>query len=144
MQAFIVEGRNRPGELARVTETIANQGVNIEAFCIGYEGNGLVALLSHDESGLRNALKSDGFKHKEIPYLTVWLEDRPGMIAESARRLADAGVNIEFLAPVDYTPDRRATVAIGVDKIDVARSTLRDQLTEWTVPEPSLAGSRTR
>ena len=142
MQAFIVEARNRPGELARVTETIAKQGVNIEAFCIGYENNGLCTLLSHDESSLRNALKSDGFKHKEIPFLTVGLENRPGAIANTARRLADAGVNIEFLAPVDYTPDHSATVAIGVDKIDVARSTLSDQLTEWMVPEPSLAGSR--
>ena len=144
MQAFIVEARNRPGELARVTETIAKQGINIEAFCIGYENNGLLALLSHDESGLRNALKTDGVKHKEIPYLTVWLENRPGVIAQATRRLADAGVNVEFLAPVDYTPDHNATVAIGVDKIDVARRTLSDQLTEWMVPEPSLAGSRTR
>jgi hypothetical protein len=144
MQAFIVEARNRPGELARVTETIATQGVNIEAFCLGYNGSGVAAFLSHDEKGLRTALSSGGFKAKEIPILTVWLENRPGMVAKTTRLLADAGVNIEFLAPVDYTTDRRATVAIGVDKIDVARNTLSDQLTEWKVPEPALAGSAIR
>lgn len=144
MQAFIVEARNRPGELARVTESIANQGINIEAFCLGYDGTGLAAFLSHDESGLKRALSSDGITYKEIPFLTVWLENRPGMVAKTTRRLADAGVNIHFLAPVDYTPDRRATVAIGVDKIDVARNALTDQLTEWTVPEPVLAGTATR
>jgi hypothetical protein len=144
MQAFIVEARNHPGELARVTETIAKQGVNIEAFCIGYDNSGLTTFLSHDENGLRTALKSDGIKHKEIPFLTIWLENRPGTVAKTSRRLADAGVNIEFLAPVDYTPDRRATVAIGVDKIDVARNILSDQLTEWSVPEPTMAGSVTR
>jgi hypothetical protein len=140
MQAFIVEARNRPGELARITETIAKQGVNIEAFCIGYENSGLAAFLSHDETALRNALKADGFKHKEIPYLTIWLDNRPGTVAQATRRLADAGVNVEFLAPVDYTPDRRATICIGVDKLDVARSTLSDQLAEWKVPEPAMAG----
>jgi hypothetical protein len=144
MQAFIVEARNKPGELARVTETIAAHGVNIEAFCLGHDGSGAAAFLSHDEQGLRSALTTGGIKSKEVPILTIWLENRPGTVAQTARRLADAGVNIEFLAPVEYTPDRRATVAIGVDKIDVARNTLTDQLTEWKVPEPSLAGSMTR
>jgi hypothetical protein len=144
MQAFIVEARNTPGELARVTEAIATQGVNIEAFCLGHDGSGAAAFLSHDEPGLRSALTSGGIKAKEVPILTVWLENRPGTVATTARRLADAGVNIEFLAPVEYAADRRATVAIGVDKIDVARTTLSDQLTEWKVPEPSLAGSMTR
>jgi hypothetical protein len=35
-------------------------------------------------------------------------------------------------------------VAIGVDKIDAARSTLTDQLSEWKVPEPVPAGSMPR
>lgn len=141
MQAFIVEARNRPGEIARVTETIAAQGVNIEAFCLGYDGSGVAAFLSHDEKGLRTALTSGGFTSKEVPILTIWLENRPGMVAKTTRRLADAGVNIEFLAPVDYNADHRATVAIGVDKIDLARNTLSDQLTEWKIPEPVLAGA---
>ena len=141
MQAFIVEARNRPGELARVTETIAKQGVNIEAFCLGYDNNGLCALISHDENGLRTALKSDGTHHKEIPYLTIWLENRPGTIAQTAKQLADAGVNIEFLAPVELTQDRRSIFAIGVDKIDVARNTLTSQLVDWKVPEPVMAGA---
>lgn len=144
MQAFIIEARNRPGELARITESIANQGINIEAFCLGYDGTGLAAFLSHDESGLKRALTSDGIAFKESPFLTVGLENRPGMVAQTTRRLADAGVNIHFLAPVDYTPDHRATVAIGVDKIDVARKALTDQVTEWKVPEPALAGSTSR
>src|SRR5918996_5142815 len=100
MQAFIVEARNRPGELARVTETIAGQGVNIEAFCLAYDGSGAAAFLSHDEKGLRDALTSGGITYKEIPLLTIWLENRPGEVAKSARHLADAGVNIAFLAPL--------------------------------------------
>ena len=144
MQAFIVEARNRPGELARITESIAEQGINIEAFCLGYDGSGLAAFLSHDEKNLQKTLSSSGISYKEIPYLTIWLEDRPGMIAKVSRRLADAGVNIHFLAPVDFTPDRRATVAIGVDKIEAAKTALDEQLVDWKVPEPMLAGTTTR
>jgi hypothetical protein len=144
MQTFICEAANRPGELARVTELIAGRGINIEAFSLGYGSNGAVALLSHDENGLRSALTADGITYKEVPVVTIWLEDKPGTVAKAARRLADAGVNIEFFAPVDFKSDRRATIAIGVDKVDAARTALSDQLTEWTIPEPAFAGSTTR
>jgi hypothetical protein len=43
-------------------------------------------------------------------------------------------VNIELFAPVDYGQGRKATVAIGVDKIEEARKVLSAQLTEWVVP----------
>jgi hypothetical protein len=54
-------------------------------------------------------------------------------------------VNIEFFAPVAYKADRRlATVAIGVNKIDAAKAALSNQLVDWMIPEPALAGSATR
>jgi len=145
MKAFLIEAANRPGELARVTELIAGRGINIEAFSIGYGADGALAILSHDEKGLQSVLDdSQGITYKEVPLLTIWLEDKPGTVAKAARKLADVGVNIEFFAPVDFTTDRKATIAIGVDKIDVARTALADQLVEWVIPEKVYAGSVTR
>ena len=144
MQSFIVEATNRPGELARVANVIAERGINIEAFSLGYGTHGALAFLGHDEKGLKSALTAEGIAFKQVPLLTIWLDDRPGTVAKVASRLADAGVNIEFFAPVEYKADRRATVAIGVDKIDAARTALSDQLVDWMIPEPALAGSATR
>jgi hypothetical protein len=144
MQSFIVEATNRPGELARVANVIAEKGINIEAFSLGYGTHGALAFLGHDEKGLRSALNADGIAFKEVPLLTIWLDDKPGTVAKAASRLADAGVNIEFFAPVEYKADRRATVAIGVDKIDAAKTALSDQLVDWMIPETALVGSATR
>ena len=144
MQSFIVEATNRPGELARVANAIAERGINIEAFSLGYGTHGALAFLGHDEEGLKSALNAEGIAFKEVPLLTIWLDDMPGAVAKAASRLADAGVNIEFFAPVEYNADRRATVAIGVDKIDVARTALSDQLVDWMIPETALVGSATR
>ena len=144
MQSFIVEATNRPGELAGVANTIAEKGINVEAFSLGYGTHGALAFLAHDEKGLKSALTAEGITYKEVPLLTIWLEDKPGTVAKAASRLADAGVNIEFFAPVEYKADRRATVAIGVDKIDAARTALSDQLVDWMIPESALAGSLTR
>jgi hypothetical protein len=145
MKAFLIEAANRPGELARVTELITGRGINIEAFSIAYGADGALAILSHDEKGLQSALDdSKGITYKEVPLLTIWLEDKPGQVAWAARQLADAAVNIEFFAPVDFTTDRKATIAIGVDKIGAARTALSDHLVEWMIPEKVYAGSVTR
>ena len=141
MQTFIVEAANRPGELARVTDTIARRGINVETFCVGYGTKGAAALLAYDEKGVRSALDSEGFTYHETPVLTVWLDDKPGQTAWAAKRLGDAGVNIELFAPVEYGAGHKATIAIGVDKIDEAQRALSDHLVEWRIPEKALAGS---
>lgn len=141
MQAFIVEAANRPGEFARVADTIATRGINVEAFCLGYGNKGAAAFLASDEKQLHAVLETGGFTYREAPLLTIWLEDKPGQTAWAAKRLADAGVNIELFAPVDFGADHKATIAIGVDKIDAARTALSDHLTEWRIPEKALAGT---
>ncbi len=143
-QTYLVEAANRPGEFARVTDVIAQRGVNIEAWSLGYGSHGAMAFLGHDEKGIKSALTAEGISYKEIPCLTIWLEDKPGTVAQITKRLATAGVNIEFFAPVEHKADGRATVAIGVDNLDAARTALSDQLVEWMIPEPALAGTATR
>ena len=139
MQAFILETPNRPGEFARQAQAIATRDINVAAICLGLGSRGGSAFLARDESGVRSALSTAGLTYHEVPVVTVWLEDKPGTAAKTAKKLADAGVNIELFAPVQYT-DGKATIAIGVDKIEEARRVLSDQLTEWTVPEPMHAG----
>jgi hypothetical protein len=143
MQAYIVEANNRPGELRRIAETIASSGINVEAFCVTYGAKGAAAFLSPDERGLKSALDGGGFTYHQTPLCTIWLDDKPGQVAWAAKQLGDAGVNIELFAPVAYT-DHKATVAIGVDKIDDARRVLSDHLTEWRIPEGALAGTASR
>ncbi|MGH2455041.1 MAG: hypothetical protein ACRDHD_02095 [Candidatus Limnocylindria bacterium] len=145
MQAFIVEGTNQAGELARQADAIAARGINIEAFSIAYGERGGTVFLAQDEDGVRAALTDAGFRYQEVPILTISLEDQPGMVASAAKRLADAGVNIELFLPVDFGSGRKATVAIGVDKIADARRALSDQLIDWTIPVVAVhAGSGMR
>jgi hypothetical protein len=141
MQAFIVEATNHPGELARVADTIATRGVNIEAFCVTYGNKGAAAFLSYDVKGVRTALDADGFTFREIPLVTISLEDKPGQVAWAAKRLGDAGVNIELFAPVEYGTDHKATIAIGVDKVEEAKRALSDHLVDWKIPQKAFAGA---
>lgn len=139
MQAFILETANRPGEFARQAEAIATRDINVVAVSLGLGQRGGSAFLAHDAAGVRNALSTAGLTYHEVPVLTIALPDKPGTAAKAAKKLADAGVNIELFAPVQYT-EGTATFAIGVDKIEEARRVLSDQLIPWTVPETVHAG----
>jgi hypothetical protein len=139
MQAFILETVNRPGEFARQAQAIATRDINVAAIALGLGAKGWSAFLARDEPGVRSALSTAGLTYHEVPVLTIALEDKPGTAAKTAKKLADAGVNIELFAPVEYT-DGKATIAIGVDKVEDARRVLSDQLIEWKVPETMHAG----
>jgi len=139
MQAFIIESANRPGEFARAAQAIATRDINVAAISLAIGSRGGTAFLARDEAGVRSALSTAGLEYHEVPVLTIWLEDKPGTAAKAAKKLADAGVNIELFAPVEYTGGK-ATIAIGVDKLEDARRALADQAIEWMVPESTHAG----
>jgi hypothetical protein len=95
---------------------------------------------------LRREGRADGAQCRWLhlqgdPLVTIALEDKAGQVAWAAKRLGDAGVNIELFAPVDYGTDHKATIAIGVDKVEEARKALSDRLIDWKIPEKAFAGA---
>jgi hypothetical protein len=96
MNAFIVDLKNKPGELAKLTEAIAQQGIDITGFSGATCGDsGSLALVTNDEAGTRRVLGDGQWKVRTIEVVETSLANRPGSLAEVARRLAKAGVNIE-------------------------------------------------
>lgn len=126
MQWFIVEASNRPGEFARHAGEVAQRGINLaNVVCLGIGDRGGVAFYASDEAGLRSALSDAGIGFREISAVTARIEDKPGTVAEAARRLGDAGVNIELLVPIGMD-GKHVTVAFGVDKAEQAATALGD------------------
>jgi hypothetical protein len=112
---------DRPGELARLGEALGGAGVNIEGFCATTgAGSGQVHVLVEDASAARRALEGAGISVAgEREALVADRPNRPGELGSTARRLADAGVNIE----VAYsTADAR--LVFGVDDPGKARGAL--------------------
>lgn len=140
MQWFIVEASNKPGEFARHASAIAQRGVNLtNVICLGIGDRGGAAFYATDEGGVRSALNEAGIAFREVSVVTAKLQDKPGTLADAAKRLGDAGVNIELIAPMGM--DAKAqTVAFGVDKVDEARRALGDLVTTGATTTASPAG----
>lgn len=124
MNAFIVDLKNQPGELAKVTEAIAHKAIDITAFSGATCGEGgSLALITNDEMGTRYALRDAGYQAREIELVATSLVNKPGSLAECVRKLADAGINIEAAIPTGMA-DGNVNLAFATDQPAKAKELL--------------------
>jgi hypothetical protein len=127
MSAFVAKLPSRPGELARLCEAMAAKSVNVLLCAIAHGDSGTVAFVVDDEGAARTALHDAGIEFTERPALTVRMDNVSGAGAQTFRRLAETGVNLDLLLPVQVSKEQFYAV-ICVDDVDAARTALGDQL----------------
>jgi hypothetical protein len=112
--------QDEPGQLARLGEATGDAGVNIQGMCATTAaGMGEIHLLVEDVAGARAALEGAGMEvNGERDVLVVEIEDRPGTMAEVAKKIADAGANVNLA----YTTFGGVKLVLGVDDLEKARS----------------------
>ena len=124
MNAFIVEIMNKPGEFARLTDAIAQKGINITSFAVATAGSaGAVVLLTNDEAGTRRAISEADCTAREIELVTASLENKPGSLAAAVKKLADAGINIDAAVPTGMGGGT-VSVSFATDQPSKARELL--------------------
>jgi hypothetical protein len=123
MDVFIIDVPNQPGELAKASEALGSKGINIQTVgALGSGDHGVVGFTANDDTAARAALDEAGVAYRTCPCVTVTAPHQPGELAKLARRLANAGVNLEFVAPTTLTEP--VTLALGVRDPDAARAAL--------------------
>ncbi len=112
---------DRPGALAEMGEALGKSVVNIDGICgVSCEGVGVLHILVEDAAAAHSAVERAGFKvQAERDVLVVNIVDRPGELGDIARKLANAGVNLDLL----YLTANMDLV-IGVDDLEKAKSAL--------------------
>ena len=112
---------DRPGTLADMGEALGKAGINIDGMCgLPFEGKGVIHILVDDAAEAQRVLEGGGFEvsgASEVLLLEV--ENRPGSLGETARKIADAGVNIEII----YVASNNRLV-VSVDNLEQARTAL--------------------
>ena len=111
---------NSPGTLAGLGEALGKDGVNIVGFCGPCEGEGIAHFLVDNIASARIALEKAKIEViEESDVLVLDVEDKPGELGRVCRRMADAGVNIDFFYVAANT-----RVVLGVDDIEKGKSAL--------------------
>ena len=91
---------NKPGELARMGETLGAAGISVEGGG-GWlvDGTGYMHFLFDDGQAARTALENVGIEVLDVREVLVQKlkQEVPGQLGKIARMMADAGVNIEVI-----------------------------------------------
>jgi hypothetical protein len=96
---LVIDIDNTPGALADVAAAITDAGVNIAAAtCVGPgERAELHILVPHAEAAKHLLGISHVAVTREREVVVVEVEDRPGVLADLARKIARAGVNLDLV-----------------------------------------------
>ena len=110
---------DRPGTLAELGEALGKAGVNIDGFCgLPCEGKGIIHILLEDAKSARKVLEEAGFEvGEDRQVLVLDVTDRPGELGGICRRIAEAGVNINFIYAATGT-----RIVLAVDDLEEAKS----------------------
>jgi hypothetical protein len=96
---LVIEITNEPGALAHVAAAISDAGVNLAAAtCIGTADEvELHVLVPHAEAAKHALSISHLGVSREREVVVVEVEDRPGVLADLTRKVAEAGVNLDLV-----------------------------------------------
>jgi len=119
---MVIEVNNEPGALAKVAAAVSDAGVNLAAAT--YTGAGRTAelhiLVPHAEP-VRHALAITSqavTREREVVVVEID-DDRPGVLADLARKVAEAGVNLDLVYVATHN-----RVVFGSPDIDRLRAAL--------------------
>ncbi len=109
---------DQPGSLARVGEALGIAGINIEGICgMTVKDQAFIHILVEDAVKARRVLEANHLHVSgELDVLVLDVEDRPGVMGNISRRLANAGVDIGVAYMATST-----RLVIGVTEIEKAR-----------------------
>lgn len=117
MKDLTITLEDRPGSLATLGEALGGAGINIEGLCVvTHEGRAIVHILVQDPAKAGSALEQAGIKveGESEPLISVLPQDqveRPGTLGVMARKVADAGVNLQVV----YLATKNRAVAVTSD-----------------------------
>jgi hypothetical protein len=98
MKDLSIELEHRPGALAAMGEALGQAGVSVEGGGVFVaNGVGVAHFLVEDAEAARAALDAAGIRLLAVNEVLIQKlrQDEPGQLGKIARRMAEAGVNIE-------------------------------------------------
>jgi hypothetical protein len=118
---LVIDLDNTPGSLAQAAAAVSDAGVNLAAAtCIGSgERAELHILVPHPEAAKHSLATAQLAVSREREVVVVDVEDNPGVLADLARKIAKAGVNIDLV----YIATRNRVV-FGAADLDALRAAL--------------------
>ena len=118
---------NKRGALVSITQTLAENNVDIRALSIAETQDfGILRLIVNDETAAEAVLTENGYLIKVIDVVGVKIGDEPGKLAAALDVLDKADINVEYLYAFMARTEKHAYVVLRVEDNAVAEKALTD------------------
>ena len=118
---------NRPGALARVCEALAKAEINIHALATSDTvDHSVVRMVVSDPTKALMLLGEAGVLALESDVLMIETDNKPGVLAKIAQRLAESEVNIEYVYLAGSPKAAKGLIIVRPSDVEKAQSVLRD------------------
>jgi hypothetical protein len=118
---------NRPGALARVCEALANAKINVHALATSDTvDHSVVRMVVSDPTKALMLLGEAGVLALESDVLMIETDNKPGVLAKIAERLAESEVNIEYVYLAGSPKAAKGLIILRPSDVEKAQSVLRD------------------
>lgn len=98
MEEFTVFVKNKPGQLARVCDTLYRNGVNIESLATeGTREDGTIKIVTNDVTTSKRALEQARIPFETTEVLVVRILNKPGELAKVTGKIGSANVDIKSI-----------------------------------------------
>lgn len=122
---FTVTVEDKPGALGKFFQQLADRGLNVLAFQSFVEGpESLTRLIVDDPAKTKTLLGAMDMIFEETDAVVVKVPHRPGELARVARRLGEAGINVDYSYCGFEPGSPDALLVFGVDSLSKAATLL--------------------
>lgn len=116
---------DRPGILGEVASALGEKKVNLRGVNAWVEGTqGVLRLVVDKAAAAKKVLAARGYTVEEREILELSLPDKPGELGKVARKLGEAGINIQYVY-VGSAAARKVSVFMGVPDVKAAMAAAR-------------------
>ena len=118
---------NTAGRLSKVTQTLANAGINLRAISIADTADfGILRLIADKTNEAVCALNNAGFTTRLTDVAAVEIDDVPGSLARLMELFQISNVNIEYLYATLESQSKKAVIIFRLDDLEKGIQIIKD------------------
>lgn len=112
---------NKPGHIRSACRTLAEAGINIETMSLAdTEQFGILRLLLKEWERAKEVFENKGIIVRVTEVVSVFVENRPGGLADILDIIDEAGLNIEYMYGFSGVDGDNAAIVFRFDDPDLA------------------------
>ncbi len=117
---LLIHAENKPGTLATICSELAKVAVNISAIMAAHGPEPVIYMVAAPHSAAKKVLEALRIPYDEEDVIALRVTDRPGALGRATRKLADAGINVDYAYGSIVKGEERALIVMGVSDVEKA------------------------